>query len=147
MVPVDLDFEPGPWFKNRFKKVLLCNAEKLDLTYVLENNTAFRDQTKTWYLCMTRQEPLKLPGQCSYLKNLKTPFFGEYFKFLVLSNSHGSKTPPQIFFFEIISTNRAARGFQSFGLIEGAAVLPSKQWPKFLCQISAVIWWTYAENF
>ena len=29
--------------------------------------------------------------------------------------------------FENISTNRAARDFQSFGLIEGTAVLPSKQ--------------------
>ena len=55
--------------------------------------------------------------------------------------------PPHKIFFENISTNRAARDFQSFGLIEGAAVLPSKQQPKFLCQISAVIWWTYAENF
>ena len=58
----------------------------------------------------------------------------------------GLKPPPQIFF-ENISTNMAARGFQSFGLLEGAAFLPSKQWSKFLCQISAVIWWIYAENF
>ena len=64
------------------------------------------------------QEPLKSPGQQSYLKILKTPFFGEYFKFLPLSNSYGSKN---------ISTNRAAGDFQSFGLIEGAAVLPSKK--------------------
>ena len=55
--------------------------------------------------------------------------------------------PPYKIFFENISTNRATRDFQSFGLIEGAAVLPSKQSPKLLCQISGVIWWTYAENF
>ena len=48
--------------------------------------------------------------------------------------------PPHKIFFENISTNRAARDFQSFGLIEGAAVLPSKEKPKFLCQINAVIW-------
>ena len=55
--------------------------------------------------------------------------------------------PPQKNLFENVSTNKAARGFQSFSLLEGAASLLSKQWPKFLCQISAVIWWTYGENF
>ena len=44
------------------------------------------------------QEPLKSPGQQSYLKNLKTQFWEEYLKFLPLSNSYGSKTTPQKFF-------------------------------------------------
>ena len=49
------------------------------------------------------QEPLKSPGQQSYLKNLKTPFLGEYFKFLPLSNSYGSKTTPQNFFWKYLN--------------------------------------------
>ena len=55
-------------------------------------------------------------------KNSKTPFFGEYFKFLPL----GLK-PPQKDFFENMSTNVAVRGFQSFSIKEGAAVVPSEQ--------------------
>ena len=35
--------------------------------------------------------------------------------------------PPQKNFFENISTNAAARGFQSFSIKEGAAVVPSEQ--------------------
>ena len=54
--------------------------------------------------------------------------------------------PTQKFFFENISKSTAARGFQNFGLIEGAASVPSGLWPKFLCQIRALIWWTYPEN-
>ena len=34
--------------------------------------------------------------------------------------------PPQKNLFENVSTNKAARGFQSFGLLEGNAFLPSK---------------------
>ena len=55
--------------------------------------------------------------------------------------------PTQVNFFEKISKNMATRGVQSFGLIEGAAELPLEQSQKFWPQISALIWWTYAENF
>ena len=58
----------------------------------------------------------------------------------------GLKTTQKIFF-EKISKNAAARGVQSFGLIEGAAEFPLEQSQKFWCQISALTWWTYAENF
>ena len=81
-----------------------------------------------------------LPGLSSYWKNLKKPFLGEYFKFLSLGNSNGSKANPKIFF-ENISKNTAARGIPSFGLIEGAAGLLIRQSPKFWCQISTLIWW------
>ena len=54
------------------------------------------------------------------------PFLWEYFKFLPLGNSFGSK-PPQKKFFENMSTNVAVRGFQSFSIKEGAAVVPSEQ--------------------
>ena len=39
--------------------------------------------------------------------------------------------PTQKIFFEKISKNAAARGVQSFGLIEGAAELPLEQSQKF----------------
>ena len=71
--------------------------------------------------------------QCSYLKSLKKPFFKECFKIKPLSNSYGSKTTTQKFF------RVASRGFQSFGLIEGAGVLPSKQWPKCTVRVTSVI--------
>ena len=54
------------------------------------------------------------------------PFLGEYFKFLLLGNSNGSKTNPKKIF-EKISKNTAARGIQNFVLIEGAAELPLEQ--------------------
>ena len=50
-------------------------------------------------------------------------------------------------FFEKISKKAAARGVQSFSLIEGAAELPLEQSQKFWRQISALTWKTYAENF
>ena len=75
--------------------------------------------------CDTTQEPLKSPGQQSYLKNLKMPFFEEYFKFLPLGNSYGSKTTSKNFF-ENISKSTAARGFKRFGIIEGAASILSE---------------------
>ena len=86
------------------------------------------------------QEPLKSPWQCSYLKNLKSHFWGNFWNSCHWVTFMGLKTPPQNFF-ENTSTNRAARGFQCFGLIEGAAGILSEQWPKFWCQISAVIRW------
>ena len=95
-----------------------------------------KDKSRTTEVTWTVQLP----------KKFENAIFWENLKVLLLSNSYGSKTTPKNFF-ENISTNKAARGFQSFGLLEGAAFLPSKQWSKFLCQISAVIWWTYAENF
>ena len=55
--------------------------------------------------------------------------------------------PTQKIFFEKISKNVAARGVQNFGIKEGAAELPLEQSQKFWPQISALIWWTYAENF
>ena len=70
------------------------------------------------------QEPLE-PGLLSCVKILKTPFFGEYFKFLPLDNSYGSETTPKIFF-ENISKTTAARGFQNFGTIEDAALIPTE---------------------
>ena len=45
--------------------------------------------------------------------------------------------PPQKIFFENFSKTTAARGFQNFGTIEGAAVIPTEQWPKFVYQISS----------
>ena len=42
-----------------------------------------------------------------------------------------SLKPTQKIFFEKISKNTAARGVQSFGLIEGAAELPLDQSQKF----------------
>ena len=50
-------------------------------------------------------------------------FFGN------ISNScdcvtHMGLKPPQNFFFENISKSMAARGFQNFGLIEGAVCIP-----------------------
>ena len=66
------------------------------------------------------QEPLE-PGLLSYMKVSK---LGN------ISNSchwvtHMGLKPPQNFFFENISKSTAARGFQNFGLIEGAAGIPS----------------------
>ena len=55
--------------------------------------------------------------------------------------------PTQKNFFEKISKNVAARRVQNFGIKEGAAELPLEQSQKFWPQISALIWWTYAENF
>ena len=55
--------------------------------------------------------------------------------------------PTQKIFFEKISKSVAARGVQNFGIKEGAAELPLEQSQKFWPQISALIWWTYAENF
>ena len=72
------------------------------------------------------QEPLKSPGLCSYVKILKTPFFGN------ISNScrwatHMDLKPPQKNFFKNISKTTSARGFQNFVTIEGAAVILSEQ--------------------
>ena len=36
---------------------------------------------------------------------------------------------------------------QNFGILDGAADLQVEIWPKFFCQFSAVMWWTFAENF
>ena len=59
------------------------------------------------------------------MKILKTPFFGEHFKFLPLGNSYGSKTTSKNFF-ENISKSTAARGFKRFGVIGGAASILSE---------------------
>ena len=55
--------------------------------------------------------------------------------------------PTQKIFFEKISKNTAARDFQNFGLIEGAAEPLLEQSQKVWPQISPLIWWRYAENF
>ena len=88
---------------------------------------------------LSMQERLNSSGLCSYPKNSKTPFLGN------ISNScdwvtHLGLKPPQKNFFENISTNAAARGFQSFSKKEGAAVAVSEQRPKFLSQIRELIW-------
>ena len=90
-----------------------------------------------WILTWTRQ----------LLKKFQNAFF-----LVNISNSCCWVTrivlkPTQKNFFEKISKNTAARGVQNFGLIEDAAELPLEQSQKFWPQISALIWWTYAENF
>ena len=112
--PVNSNSLRGPWNKNKFAKF----HQNCVVTLLVLSSTETID---------VRQEPLN-----SYLdradieKIPKRHFLGN------ISNSchwvtHMSLKPPPKIFFENISTNRAARDFQSFGLIEGAAVLPSKQ--------------------
>ena len=71
-----------------------------------------------------------LPGRSSYSKNLKTPLYGEYLKFLLFGNSNGYKTNPKSFLGKY-AKKQAARGIPSFGLIEGTAGLLIGQSPKF----------------
>ena len=55
-----------------------------------------------------------LPGRSSYSKNLKTPFFGEYFKFLLLGNSNGSKTNTKKFFLKKSQKTQPLEAFKIF---------------------------------
>ena len=87
-----------------------------------------------------------LPGRTAIQKIWKRHFLGNISNSCYWVTYLGLKTP-QKFFFENISTNVAVRGFQTFSIKEGAAVVPSEQWPKFSCQIRGLTWWTYAENF
>ena len=51
----------------------------------------------------------------------------------------GQKPPPKNFLKSILTKRVASKGFQSFGLLEGAGVLPSKQWPKCTVRLTSVI--------
>ena len=86
------------------------------------------------------QEPLNsyLDG-AAIQKIWKRRFLGNFSNSRSWVTWMGLKTT-QKNFFEKISKNAAARGVQSFGLIEGAAELPLEQSQKFWPQISAVIW-------
>ena len=55
--------------------------------------------------------------------------------------------PHRNFFQNLFSTNMAARGVQSFYILEGATGPLIEQWLKFSCQFSPDMWWTNAENF
>ena len=78
-------------------------------------------------LSTAAQEPLNSPGQINYMKILKTPFFlGNISNFCHWATHIGLK-PPQKKFFEYISRTTAARGFQNFGTIVGAAIVQSEQ--------------------
>ena len=50
-------------------------------------------------------------------------------------------------FFENISKTTADTVVQNFSILDGTADLLVEIWPKFFCQFSAVMWWTYAETF
>ena len=63
-----------------------------------------------------------------------------------MGNSNRSKNDPKNFF-ENISKTTGATVVQNFGILDGAADLRVEIWPKFFCQFSAVMWWTFAENF
>ena len=75
-----------------------------------------------------------------------------FWNFSVILNSFnwvtqiGPKMTPKIFF-ENISKTTGATVVQNFGILDGAADLRVEIWPKFFCQFSAVMWWTFAENF
>ena len=77
---------------------------------------------------------------------MKRLIFWRFFKFLQLSNSNRSKKDPKNFL-ENISKMTGATVVQNFGILDGTADLRVEIWPKFFCQFSAVMWWTFAENF
>ena len=86
-------------------------------------------------------------GRLARPKNLKTPFYSRYQKFLSRGNSNGSRTMPKFFSIFFFSTNMVARGMQSFCILEGATDPLIEQWLKFFCQFIPDIWWANAENF
>ena len=76
----------------------------------------------------------------------KRHFFGDFLNSFNWVTQIGPKTT-QKNFFENISKMTGATVVQNFGILDGAADLRVEIWPKFFCQFSAVMWWTFAENF
>ena len=80
------------------------------------------------------------------LKNLKTPFFSRYSKFLPMANWYRSRTSPK--FFSKKNSNKCGRKsrpkFWPKWAVAGRLV---EQGQKFFCQFSADTWWTSPENF
>ena len=76
----------------------------------------------------------------------KRRFFGDFLNSFNWVTQIGPKTTQKIFF-ENISKTTGATVVQNFGILDGAADLRVEIWPKFFCQFSAVMWWTFAENF
>ena len=80
------------------------------------------------------------------LKNLKTPFFSWYSKFLPMANWYRSRTSPK--FFSKKNSNKCSRKsrpkFWRKWAVAGRLV---EQGQKFFCQFSADTWWTSPENF
>ena len=69
---------------------------------------------------LLNQEPLKLPGRKTRLKNFKTLFFQKYLKFLLCGRWYVWRTSPKNFW-KNISTNMVARAaFLSFGILKRA---------------------------
>ena len=76
----------------------------------------------------------------------KRRFFGDILNSFNLVTQIGPKLTQKIFF-ENISKTMGATVVQNFGILEGTADLRVEIWPKFFCQFSAVMRWTFAENF
>ena len=80
------------------------------------------------------------------LKNLKTPFFSRYSKFLPMANWYRSRTSPK--FFSKKNSNKCGRKsrpkFWTKWAVAGRLV---EQGQKFFRQFSADTWWTSPENF
>ena len=80
------------------------------------------------------------------LKNLKTPFFSRYSKFLPMANWYRSRTSPK--FFSKKNSNKCGRKsrpkFWPKWAVAGRLV---EQGQKFFRQFSADTWWTSPENF
>ena len=76
----------------------------------------------------------------------KRRFFGDFLNSFNWVTQIGPKTTQKIFF-ENISKTTGATVVQNFGILDGAADMLVEIWPKFFCQFSAVMWWTFAENF
>ena len=76
----------------------------------------------------------------------KRRFFGDFLNSFNWVTQIGPKMTQKIFF-ENISKTTGATVVQNFGILDGAADLRVEIWPKFFCQFSAVMWWTFAENF
>ena len=80
------------------------------------------------------------------LKNLKTPFFSRYSKFLPMANWYRSRTSPK-FFLKKNSNKCGRKSCPKFWPKWAVASRLIEQWPKFWYQFSKITWWTNAENF